>query len=100
MLRRGGFECWPGEQLFDRWDAAKKRHCAVAASEATGYHHAGFAMSAPKIPDRVLPDEPATRPLERFWPYTELTEEPSDEEMARIDPALREAIYGPLNLPF
>jgi hypothetical protein len=57
-------------------------------------------MSAPKIPDRVLPDEPATRPLERFWPYTDLTEELSDEELARLEPELREAIYGPLNLPF
>ena len=57
-------------------------------------------MSAPKIPDRVLPDEPETRPLERFWPYTDLAEEPSDEELAKIDPELREAIYGPLNLPF
>ena len=57
-------------------------------------------MSAPKIPDRVLPDDPATRPLERFWPYTELSEQPSDEELAKLEPELREAIYGPLNLPF
>lgn len=57
-------------------------------------------MPAPKIPDRVLPDEPATRPLERFWPYTTLSEEPSDEELAKLEPELREAIYGPLNLPF
>jgi hypothetical protein len=57
-------------------------------------------MSAPKIPDRVLPDEPETRPLERFWPYTDLAEEPSDEELAKLEPELREAIYGPLNLPF
>ena len=57
-------------------------------------------MSAPKIPDRVLPDDPATRPLERFWPYTELAEQPSDEELAKLEPELREAIYGPLNLPF
>jgi hypothetical protein len=57
-------------------------------------------MSAPKIPDRVLPDEPDTRPLERFWPYTDLAEEPSDEELAKLEPELREAIYGPLNLPF
>jgi hypothetical protein len=59
-----------------------------------------FAMAPPKIPDRVLPDDPATRPLERFWPYTELQEQLSDEELAKIEPELREAIYGPLNLPF
>ena len=54
----------------------------------------------PKIPDRVLPEHPTTRPLERFWPYTDLKEQPSDEELARIQPELREALVGPLNLPF
>jgi len=57
-------------------------------------------MAPQKIPDRVLPDAPATRPLERFWPYTDLAEEPSEDELAKLDPDLREAIYGPLNLPF
>ena len=60
----------------------------------------GRTMSEPKIPDRVLPDQPASRPLERFWPYTDLAEQPSDEELARVDPDLREALFGPLNLPF
>ena len=57
-------------------------------------------MAAPKIPDRVLPEHPTTRPLERFWPYTDLKEQPSDEELAKIQPELREALFGPLNLPF
>jgi hypothetical protein len=57
-------------------------------------------MSAPKFPDRVLPDHPASRPLERFWPYSDLAEEPSDEELAKVEPELREALFGPLNLPF
>jgi hypothetical protein len=57
-------------------------------------------MTTPKIPDRVLPEHPATRPLERFWPYTNLEEQLSDEELARIQPELREALFGPLNLPF
>ena len=57
-------------------------------------------MSASKPTERVLPDQPASRPLERFWPYTELSEEPSDEEMAKVQPDLREAVFGPLNLPF
>ena len=59
-----------------------------------------FAMASPKVPDRALPDHPETRPLERFWPYTELSEQPSDDELARVQPELREAIFGPLNLPF
>jgi hypothetical protein len=57
-------------------------------------------MTTPKIPDRVLPEHPATRPLERFWPYTDLQEQPTEEERARVDPELREALFGPLNLPF
>jgi len=57
-------------------------------------------MASPKIPDRGLPDQPATRPLERFWPYSDLSEQPTEEELARIDPDLREALFGPLNLPF
>ncbi len=57
-------------------------------------------MSEPKVPDRVLPDQPASRPLERFWPYTDLDEQPSDEELAKVQPELREAVFGPLNLPF
>ncbi len=43
---------------------------------------------------------PARRPLERFWPYVELTETPSDEELAALDPDLHAALFGPRNLPF
>jgi hypothetical protein len=57
-------------------------------------------MPAPKPSDRVLPEHPDTRPLERFWPYTDLQEQPSDDELAKVDPDLREALFGPLNLPF
>jgi hypothetical protein len=57
-------------------------------------------MPTSKAPDRVLPDRPETRPLERFWPYTDVREQPSDEELAKVDPDLREALFGPLNLPF
>ena len=57
-------------------------------------------MSSPKTTDRVLPDQPASRPLERFWPYTDLSEQPTDEELAKVQPELREALFGPLNLPF
>lgn len=51
-------------------------------------------MSDPKRPDRVLPDTPAFRPLERFWPYAELPEQPTDEELAAIHPELQRALFG------
>lgn len=57
-------------------------------------------MPSSNAHERVLPERPEHRPLERFWPYTELSEEPSDEELARVQPELREALFGPLNLPF
>ena len=54
----------------------------------------------PKIPDRVLPDQPTHRPLDRFWPYAELAEQPSEQELAALHPELREAIFGATSLPF
>ena len=36
------------------------------------------------IPDRVLPERPETKPLERFWPYTDVSEQPTEEEMAAL----------------
>ncbi|HYN08228.1 MAG TPA: hypothetical protein VES67_12655 [Vicinamibacterales bacterium] len=56
--------------------------------------------SASKPPDRVLPDEPVYRPLERFWPYAELTEQPTDEELAKLHPELRAALFGAPAPPF
>ena len=53
-----------------------------------------------KIPDRVLPDQPTHRPLDRFWPYAELSEQPSDQELAALHPELREAIFGASTVPF
>lgn len=50
--------------------------------------------SAPVVPT------PVRRPLERFWPYVELTEEPSAEELAALDPDLHAALFGPRDLPF
>jgi hypothetical protein len=57
-------------------------------------------MSVSKPPERVLPDQPAHRPLERFWPYAELPEQPTDEELAALHPELRAAIFGAPALPF
>jgi hypothetical protein len=52
------------------------------------------------VPDRVLEDQPAFRPLERFWPYADLPEQPTDDELARVHPELREVLFGTPPLPF
>jgi hypothetical protein len=45
-------------------------------------------------------DAPDYRPIERFWPYVDLPEQPTDEELARLDPALSEALFGTPPRPF
>lgn len=45
-------------------------------------------------------DSPKYRPVERFWPYAELPEQPTDEELAAIDPDLQEALFGTRPGPF
>jgi hypothetical protein len=66
-------------------------------------------MSDPQptsTPDASAPEvDPSTgprfRPREQFWPYADLEEEPSDEELARIDPDLQDALYDrPVSRPF
>jgi hypothetical protein len=51
-------------------------------------------------PERILPDEPKYRPLERFWPYADLPEQPTDEELATLHPALAAAVFGAPARPF
>ena len=46
------------------------------------------------------PDPPKTRPLERFWPYADLPEQPTEEELAALDPDLHEALFGAQPRPF
>ena len=48
----------------------------------------------------MTPDPPKFRPLERFWPYAELSEQPTDEELAALDPDLHEALFGSTRRPF
>jgi len=48
----------------------------------------------------VLPSQPTHRPLERFWPYADLPEQPSAEELAAIHPELRRALFGLNAMPF
>lgn len=54
----------------------------------------------PKLPERVLPDEPTHRPLERFWPYADLAEQPGDDELATLHPELRAVLFGEPGRPF
>lgn len=44
--------------------------------------------------------KPRFRPRERFWPYAELPERPTPEEIAALDPELRDALYGATARPF
>jgi hypothetical protein len=50
--------------------------------------------SEPPVPAREY------RPVERFWPYVELPEQPTDEELASLSPELSEALFGTPPLPF
>jgi hypothetical protein len=45
-------------------------------------------------------DPPKYRPLERFWPYAELPEQPTTSELAALDPDLYEALFGAQKRPF
>src|SRR5690242_10562396 len=45
-------------------------------------------------------DAPKYRPLERFWPYADLPEQPTEEELAALDPELQEALFGVRTRPF
>src|SRR5438093_5427310 len=45
-------------------------------------------------------DQLKTRPLERFWPYAELPEQPTEEQLAVLDPDLQEALFGAQARPF
>jgi len=45
-------------------------------------------------------DPPKYRSRERFWPYAELPEQPTEEELASLDPDLHEALFGERPGPF
>ena len=45
-------------------------------------------------------DPPKYRPIERFWPYADLPEQPSEAELAALDPDLHEALFGSRPRPF
>lgn len=43
---------------------------------------------------------PDYRPVERFWPYLDVPEQPTEEELANLNPELAEALFGRPPLPF
>jgi hypothetical protein len=60
--------------------------------------HAG---SDPQPPGVHGDPEPTFRPRDQFWPYADLEEEPSDEELAKLDPDLQAALLeNPPDRPF
>ena len=54
-------------------------------------------MSENTPPEVPVPDY---RPVERFWPYVDLPEQPTPEEIASLNPELAEALFGRPKLPF
>ena len=54
-------------------------------------------MSENDPPSVPVPDY---RPVERFWPYVDLPEQPTEEELAQLNPELAEALFGRPPLPF
>jgi hypothetical protein len=55
-----------------------------------------MSSSQPPVgePEAASGDEPRYRPRERFWPYVDVPEEPTDEEIAALDPDLRAELFG------
>lgn len=58
-------------------------------------------MSDSRIPPGYTPGEPPDhRPQETFWPYADLPEEPTPEELAALDPDLHDVLFGATERPF
>jgi hypothetical protein len=57
---------------------------------------------SPASPPAPPPDDVVRfRPRDQFWPYADLAEEPSEEELASLDPDLQAALYdNPPARPF
>lgn len=57
--------------------------------------------SSPSDKPAGTPDPaPQYRPRERYWPYVDVPEEPTDQEIAALDPDLRTELFGSGGLPF
>lgn len=58
-------------------------------------------MSDSRIPPGYTSSEPPDqRPSDSFWPYADLPEEPTPEELAALDPDLHDALFGAQERPF
>lgn len=56
---------------------------------------------APEATSRAAAEEtPRFRPTDRFWPYVDLPEQPTPEELASLDPDLHDALFGRRERPF
>jgi hypothetical protein len=55
-------------------------------------------MAADNTPPEI--PVPEYRPVERFWPYVDLPEQPTPEELAALNPELAEALFGTPRRPF
>jgi hypothetical protein len=54
----------------------------------------------PAGPDRPARVSSPPGSGERFWPYVDVPEEPTDEELAGLDPEVRAELVGPVGRPF
>jgi hypothetical protein len=65
-------------------------------------------MSEPETPQPPREDSPSRsdvsvppyRPSERFWPYPDLQEQPTEEELLALDPELQSALFKVPRRPF
>jgi hypothetical protein len=74
----------------------------VTAGPSTDMSDVSRAAGAGPHPAGTESDsEPRFRPRDQFWPYADLDEEPSDEELAKLDPDLQAALLEtPPDRPF
>jgi hypothetical protein len=63
-------------------------------------YHLNFRLTMASDNDPPRVPVPDYRPVERFWPYVDLPEQPTDDELAALDPELSEALFGTPKLPF
>lgn len=74
--------------------------CGDSLVATAGGDRIASASAVSKPSERVLPEHPTRQPLERFWPYADLTEQPTEEELAKLHPELRQALFGAAAIPF
>ena len=97
-IRRGLIlPCRPLRSFCPRSGSTRFRNSLVAS---VGGDRIASASAVSKPSERVLPNQPTHQPLERFWPYAELVEQPTEEELAAIHPELRRALFGVATMPF